>query len=70
MKILIVALAAVIAAGGAGFYGWQQKRQLDRTMAELDLTRAALSRATRELAAARETLRELALELRLEQKPR
>lgn len=70
MKISIVALAAALAAGSAGFYGWQQKRQLDRTVAELAMTRAALTRATSELAAARETLRELLLELRHEQKPR
>ena len=70
MKTLIVALAGIAAAGGAGFYGWQQKQELDRTVAELAQTRAALTRATGELAAARETLRDLVMELRLQQGPR
>jgi len=65
MKTLI-ALAAVVAACGAGYYGWQQKQELDRTIVELAHTRAALSRATTELRAARETLRDLVMELQLQ----
>ena len=70
MKTFIVALIGLAAAGGAGLYGWQQKRELDRTVAELATTRAALSRATKELAAARQTLRELVIELQLQEKLR
>lgn len=63
MKTLIVALVGVAAAAGAGYYGWQQRQELDRASAELTTTRAALSRATGELRKARETLAEAAKEL-------
>ena len=67
MKTLIVALVGIAAAGGAGYYGWQQKLGLDRTTAELATTRAALSRATGELTKARETLAEVVKELEQQQ---
>ena len=63
MKTLIVALIAFSAAGAAGFYGWQQKSELDRTVAELASTRAALARAADELRAARQTLADAAKEV-------
>lgn len=63
MKTLIVALVGLAAAAGAGYYGWKQKQELDRTSAELTNTRSALSRATGELTKARETLVEVAKEL-------
>ena len=69
MKTFIAVLIG-LAAAGAGLYGWQQKRELDRTVAELATTRAALSRATKELAAARQALREVAIELQLQEKLR
>ena len=67
MKTVIVALIGIAAAAGAGFYGWQQKQELERTTAELAATRAALSRATGELKKARETLMEVAKELEQQQ---
>ena len=56
MKTLIVALISIAAAGAAGYYGWRQKQELERTAAELTGTRAGLSKANGELAKARETL--------------
>ena len=70
MQTFIVALIGIAASGGAGFYGWQQKQALDRTVVELAHTRAALTRATTELRAARETLRDLVMELQIQQAPR
>lgn len=67
MKTLIVALVGIAAAGGAGYYGWKQKLELDRTTAELTSTRAALSKATGELTKARETLVEVVKELQQQQ---
>lgn len=67
MKTLIVALVAIAAAAGAGYYGWQQKQELERTAAELASTRAALSRATGELGKARQTLAEVVKELEQQQ---
>ena len=67
MKTLIVALVGIAAAASAGYYGWKQKNELDRTTAELTTTRAALSRATGELTKARQTLVEVAKELEQQQ---
>ena len=67
MKTLIVALIGIAAAGGAGYYGWKQKQDLDRTTAELTGTRAALGKATAELAKARATLVEAVKELEQQQ---
>ncbi|HET7671143.1 MAG TPA: hypothetical protein VFK84_12095 [Burkholderiales bacterium] len=67
MKTLIVALVGIAAAAGAGYYGWKQKLELDRTTAELTSTRAALSKATGELTKAKETLVEVVKELQQQQ---
>lgn len=67
MKTLIVALVGIAAAASAGYYGWQQKKELERTTAELTSTRAALSKATGELTKAKETLVEVVKELQQQQ---
>ncbi len=54
VMIIAIAVVALAAAGGSGYYAWQQHAELQRANAELATTRASLARSSADLRAARE----------------
>jgi len=54
--IATVAVVAVLAAGGAGYFAWQNMGQLDRVQSELNTTKNGLSKMRGELKQAAQDL--------------
>jgi hypothetical protein len=44
-KAAVLAVVALVAAGGAGFIAWQQAREVDRVQVELNNTKLGLDKA-------------------------
>ena len=54
--VILVAVLAVIAAAGAGFFAWRNMAQLDQLQSELNATRSGLDKARGDLKKAAQDL--------------